>query len=261
MPRVFALLQRLMDLEGLLGSPVALAMVVFQLWMLIDAVRREEWLWAFFILVGFGFSAMLYYFQVYRMAGPAGGGVTRGFELPGAGARRRIKELQNRIYHLDKARDHFDLADVYFSQGKLGIAEKSYRASLERDAQDVDTRAHLGQCLLRQGRPAEAEPLLAGVVAEDPRHDYGYTLMALAETNTALGREPEALRLWDLVLANNAYARARVQRAELWIKQGEKDRARAELEEVLSDDQHGPKFQRRRDKVWVRRARQAIARL
>ena len=31
--------------------------------------------------------------------------------------------------------------------------------------------------------------------------------------------------------------------------------ARAEIEEVLADDAHAPTFQRRRDRVWVRRAK------
>ena len=70
----------------------------------------------------------------------------------------------------------------------------AYRAAMERDPQDIDTRAHLGQCLLREKRPAEARPLLEGVIAENPKHDYGHTMMALAETLTALGETGERAR-------------------------------------------------------------------
>ena len=154
-----------------------------------------------------------------------------------------------------------DLADIYFSQGKLAKAEASYRASLQRDPSDLDAVAHLGQCLLRAGRASEAEPLLSRVVAADAKHDYGHTLMALAETQTALGNDDGAAASWRRVLDNNAYARAKVQFAELLAKRGERARARAELEEVVSDDQHAPKFQRDRDKVWVRRARSQLASL
>ena len=42
---------------------------------------------------------MLYFFLVYRAAPSA----TQGFELPGANDRRRIKQLQAQIHHLDKA--------------------------------------------------------------------------------------------------------------------------------------------------------------
>src|SRR5947207_15143336 len=130
-------------------------MTAFQVWMLFDAVRREEWIGALFIFIGFGLSALLYFFLVYRDSPSA----TRGFELPGAHDRRRIKELQAQIHHLDKPHHYFQLGDIYFQQSKLDQAEACYRSALERDSQDIDTRAHLCQCLLRLKRPAEARPL------------------------------------------------------------------------------------------------------
>jgi hypothetical protein len=233
------------------------AVSLFQLWMFIDAIRRREWIWAAFIFIGWGFSAMFYYFAVYRAAPSA----TRGFELPGAFDRRRIKQLEAQIHYLDKAHHHSQLGDLFFQQGKLVKAESCYRAALERDAEDIDTRAHLGQCLLRQKRPAEARPLLEGVVAENPKHDYGYSQMALAETLTALGETDSALALWKQVTENHSYPRAKVQLAELYLARNQPDLARAEATEVLVDDAHGPAFQRKRDRVWVRRAKGLMRKL
>ena len=251
------LVANLLDLGYWFLSPYWLVIWLFQLWMFIDAIRRREWLWAFFIFIGSGLGAALYFFWVYRDSPSA----TRGFELPGAHDRRRIKELQAQIHHLDKAHHHFQLGDLYFQQGKLEKAEASYRAALERDAQDIDTRAHLGQCLLRQKRPAEARPLLEGVVAENPKHDYGYSQMALAETLTALGETDAALALWQQVTEGHSYPRAKVQLAELYLARNQPDLARAQVNEVLSDDAHGPAFQRKRDRVWVRRARSLLRKL
>ena len=234
-----------------ISNPLLLLPLAFQIWMLVDSVRREEWIWSLFIFLGFGISALFYYFLVYRNA-PS---TTRGFELPGAHDRKRIKELEAQIHHLDKAHHHLQLGDVYFQQGKLAKAETSYRASLERDAEDIDARAHLGQCLLRQKKPAEARPLLEKVCAENPNHDYGHSLMALAETLMALGEADAAITVWQQVLEQHDYARARVQLAELFLTKNLTDRAHAEVEEVLSGDVHAPAFQRQRDKVWIRRAR------
>lgn len=259
--RVLAIYGDFLNPGALLSNPVSWLLLGFQLWMLVDAVRRQEWIWAVCIFFFSVLSALLYYFFVFRQAGPAGGSGLRGFELPGAGTRQRIRELEGRIHHLDKARDHLDLADIYFSQGKLTKAEASYRASLDRDPTDVDAVAHLGQCLLRQNRPAEAKPLLEQALAVDPRHDYAHTLMALAEAQMALGETDAALRSWERVLASNSYARARVQFAELLASRGEKARARGELNEVIIDDQHAPKFQRARDKVWLKRAHSLLRKL
>ena len=100
-----------------------------------------------------------------------------------------------------------------------------------------------------------SRPLLEGVVAAKPDHDYGYSMMALAETLAASGESDGALGLWKRVTENHSYPRAKVQLAELYLARHQLDQARAELNEVLADDAHAPTFQRRRDRVWVRRAR------
>jgi tetratricopeptide (TPR) repeat protein len=230
----------------------ALLFVAFQIWMLVDAIRRREYIWVLAILAGLG---IWYFFYVYR----DGFSVTRGFELPGAHNRKRIKELQAKIHHLDKAHHYFQLGDIYFQQGKLDKAEAAYRASLERDPKDIDARAHFGQCLLRQKKAAEARPWLEAVCAENPKHDYGYSMMALAETLTALGEPKAAINIWCQVTACHQYPRAKVQLAELYIAGNQLDLARAELKDVLADDMHAPAFQRKRDRVWVRRAKKLIS--
>lgn len=252
-----AFLENYPFLGHLLRSPVTLALVVLQVWMLVDAARRGEWLWFVFLLL---FPPLSTFWYLLTMFG-GGGSATGGFELPGAHSRRRIKELQAQIHHLDKAHHHLALGDIYFQLGKLELAERHYRASLEREPEDRDARAHLGQCLLRRGKVEEARPFLEQVVAEDARHDYGHTLMALAECLTGLGQTELAIAVWERVLENHSYARARVQLAELYHAKGETERAREQVREVIETDPHAPAFDRRRNRVWVRRAKSLRRRL
>ena len=154
------------------------------------------------------------------------------------------------------------LGDVYFRKGKFcRRREKCYRAALERDPKDIDARAHLGQCLLRMKRPAEARPWLEGVMLEKPDHDYGHTMMALAETLGALGETDNALLYWQHITKSHFYPRAKVQLAEIYAAKKQPDLARAELKEVLNDDPHTPAYQRQRDRVWVRRAKALMGQL
>ena len=242
------------SLQHLIRNPLFWVGTAFQLWMVVDAIRRQAWMWVIIMLVFPLFGTFWYFFSVYRAAPSA----TRGFELPGAHDRKRIKELQAQIHHLDKAHHYSQLGDIYFQQGKLEKAEACYRSALERDPQDIDTRAHLGQCLLRQKKPAEARSWLEGVCAENPKHDYGHSLMGLAETLAALGETDAAIAVWQRVTQSHSYPRARVQLAELYLAKGHSDLARAELEEVLSDAPHAPAFQRKRERVWVNRARKLM---
>jgi hypothetical protein len=252
-----SLITNVLDPGYLFHNPWLLLVTAFQIWMLVHAVRNGEWLWAIFIFIGWGISAILYFFLVYR-ATPSS---MRGFELPGAQSRARIKQLQSQIHHIGNAYHYFQLGDVYFQRGKLAEAEKCYHAALERDPKDIDARAHLGQCLVRMNRPAEARPLLESVMHEKPDHDYGHTMMALAETLTALGETDNALQYWHHITQNHSYPRAKVQLAELYLAKNQPDLARAELKDVLSDDVHAPAFQRKRDRVWIRRAKSLMEKL
>ncbi len=242
---------------GPIGWITAAVLLAFCVWMFVHAILNGEYVWAALIFCFSIFTAVWYYFFVYRPSSGTGNPLT-GFELPGAADRRRIKQLQADIHHLDKAHMHLQLADIYFSQGKLEQAEESYRAAYERDPKDEDVRAHLGNCLERRGKDAEALPLLEGVCAANPRHDYGYTLMTLAETQAALGQVDRALATWRQVLSMYGYPRARVQYAELLIKQKDYAEARKPLEEVIKDAPFATKFERKREKVWFDRAKSAL---
>ena len=121
-----------------------------------------------------------------------------------------------------------------------------------------DIRAHLGNCLARQGKTQEALPLLESVCAKNPKHDYGYTLMTLAETQSAVGQIDSALATWRQVLSLYGYPRARVQFADLLIKKKEYAEARKVLEEVMHDAPYATKFERKREAVWFNRAKAAL---
>jgi hypothetical protein len=238
---------------GIGGWIVALLIFVFTAWMFVHAIRNGEYIWAVIIFLFSGLSALFYFFLVYRPS--AGSNPLAGFELPGAADRRQIKKLQADIHHLDKPHLHLQLADIYFSQGRLDEAEASYRAAYQRDPNDEDIRAHLGNCLARRGKPQEALPLLETVCAQNPKHDYGYTLMTLAETQAATGRIDPALATWRQVLSLYGYPRARVQYAGLLIQKQEYAEARKNLEEVIQDAPYATKFQRKREAVWFSRAK------
>jgi hypothetical protein len=85
--------------------------------------------------------------------------------------------------------------------------------------------------------------------------------MALAETLTALGETDGALALWKQVTESHSYPRAKVQLAELYLARGQPELARPEVREVLADDAHGPAYQRKRDRVWVRQAKSLMRKL
>ena len=99
------------------------------------------------------------------------------------------------------------------------------------------------------------------MLRENPKHDYNHTAMAYAETLAALGETDNALKSLEYVVANNSYPRAKVQLAELYLARSQPDLARVQLKDVLADDPHAPAYQRRRDRVWVSRAKSLLRKL
>lgn len=253
-----ALLLDLDRYQSWLQSPVAWLMMGFQLWMLVDAVRRQEWIWAVLILLFSVLTALLYFLLVYRPA-RAAAGPGPALELPGSSERRRIRELQAQIHHLDKAHHHAELGEIHMRQGRLEAAEKSLRAAVERDPSDLDFQASLGICLMKQGRFQEAASCLEPVCKADPKHDYGQTQMALGECLAQAGNLDSAALVLEEVLQSYSYPRARVQLAEVYLKQQRQEAARAQLEIVISDERAAVPFQRARDRSWTKRARKLLS--
>ena len=120
------------------------------------------------------------------------------------------------------------------------------------------SRFKAGGCNAISGAKVRSVCLYTAGVAAEPKHDYGHTMMALAETLASLGEAETAIQTWQRVTAEYSYARARVQLAELLFRQRRNDEARAILTEVLTDDPHNPVFQRRKDRPWIKRAKALI---
>lgn len=243
-------------LDQVLTNPLFIIVVLFWAWMFVDAIRNQEWIWAIFVGLFF-LSAIFYYFLVYRNNRAVGAMPT--FELPGAGDRKRIRELEDQIHHLDKAHHHAELGEIYMKQGKLEKASECFVAARERDSEDLDIMALQGKCFLEQERFEDAKTMLEKVVAEDVRHDYGQTQMALGVAYSRLEEISKAIEAWESVLEGNTYSQARVLLGEAYLTTGKAELAREQFQEVIGDGEHTPEFQRRKDKYWIRRARQLLS--
>lgn len=244
-------------LEMIDQIPLIIFFLPFQVWMFWDSLRREKWLWMWAIIF-FWIPAVPYYFLVYRPSQNAAP-VKEAFEFPWSANRTRIQELEEQIHHLDQAHHHAELGEIYLKQGNWEKACQHLEAARERDAEDADILALLGTCYWKQERWDEAKQTLEPVIASNARHNYGQTQMTLAQVYARLGQNDKSIAAWESVLQANTYAQARVLLGEAYLAAGRQKEARAQFKEVLRDDQHTPDFHRRRDKPWIKRARQMLA--
>ena len=122
----------------------------------------------------------------------------------------------------------------------------------------MDILGPYGQCLIKLDQLEKAVTMLEKVIEENPKHDYGATMMALANAYSKLDSTDKARVALETVLETQTYAEARVLLAEIYKKQGMSNEARQQLQEVIEDEKHAPSFVQKKDKVWTRKARQLL---
>jgi Tfp pilus assembly protein PilF len=86
---------------------------------------------------------------------------------------------------------HSGLGFEYWREGENELAEKEYRAELQRFPNDPISNCILGQILLAKSLPAEAEPLFHAALAVNPH--YSEALFGLGKTELALQHPREAV--------------------------------------------------------------------
>lgn len=233
------------------GGILSLAATI---WAVVDAVRngRYIWIWIILLLPPFGAAAYL----LVERGDLIGGAADRWLRL---GERRRIRDLRAQIELLDAPHHHAALGDALLQIGQPKEAIPSFERALEGDPEDLDARAHLGYALRRAGRHEEAEHALREVVEQRPEQDYGRALLEWGHALRELGRRDEALAAYDRLLEAFTYSEGRYARAVLLAEQGQRDRAREEMERIVREARSLPKFARARELPWIRRARIFLA--
>ncbi|MGD9546292.1 MAG: tetratricopeptide repeat protein [Candidatus Krumholzibacteriia bacterium] len=105
-----------------------------------------------------------------------------------------------------------------------GEAVRIYREGIEVHPGWLDGRSRLGRALLLQGDPREAEAILLGVLAEDPRHPRAH--LFLGEIQARQGQDSRALESWTTAHSiEPADPGTAVLLAGLYEKQGRLDKA------------------------------------
>ncbi len=237
-----------------LGSLITVLVIGFQIWMIVDCVRNRNDLYWIFIILFFSFiGALVYYFVCKRAAPEADGSFSRR-RLQ----RQRIEELQNKIHHLDKAHHYAELGDVYREQQKWAQAQQAYESALEREKDLFDARAHLGYVLLARGRAAEAWEQLGPALQQQPNFELGELLWQCARCQAALGRLPEARGLYEKFLVSHGYLQAQLEYAELLDKLGDSAAGTRALQQVVHDFDHAPRFLKRTNHQWKRKAERLL---
>lgn len=230
---------------------------VFQVAMIVHWVRaRPEFYWLWIIIL-FGPLGSAIYFFVEVLPGMR-------WKLPAIERlerRRRKRHLERVVADSPTQESLSQLARICAIEGEQERAIELYGEAIQRDPQDPESLFGRGQARLAVGRAAEAIADLKTVVEQEPAHAFYRAAVALAEAYEASGQDAKAEESYRSILGRTTVSAAYYGYARLLAKRGEKDDARKQLQSILDKQPGLPRYLRRQERRWVRKAKAMLKEL
>ncbi len=170
--------------------------------------------------------------------------------------RNEIELLENKIARLGNAHHMVQLGLVYFHQGRWAKALPLFDQALGVEADSLEAMYRKGLCHFELTNYSEAETCLEQVHAAKPDYDYGLAYLRLAQTHQRLGHVQRASEAYETLLRfYPGQPEGSYQFALLKAAEGDHARAKQLMQEVVFTARHSPRFQRRRNRHWMFKAR------
>ena len=230
--------------------------VAFNVWMIVDAIRRRAELYWFIVLI-LPFGSLIYFFAVKARD------YNFNFGRLGAAAPNKprigaLTELERRAEETPSVANKLALADALEENERYAEACHLFREVLHKHPEDKQALHGMSRALLGLRKAEEATEQLAKLMElESNYRDYSAAL-DYAEALWQTGRTEDAVDLLRGLVNETRRINHRLALAHYLRLAGQNDPARIELEQALRDFESSPDFVRRRDKKWADRAQREL---
>ena len=232
--------------------------VILQAAAILHFVRRRPdsyWLWI--ILIGGGLGALVY---IVAEVAPDVDLLRGAFDA--MGRRRRIRHLEAVVLDNPAAGNLEELADQYLDEGRYAPARELY------DKVIASGRAHTLHPYYRRGLAAlglddvpAARADLESVVAKDPKYDFHRAIGLLAHAHARAGDPEKADALFKDATAISTLSETYYNYAVFLAAHQRTDEAREWAGRILAKKPTMPRYLRRRERPWFRKAKALLKQL
>ena len=232
--------------------------VFFQLWMLVDSIRRGAPVyWP--ILIFFFSPAAVVYFFVVKLKDLNGGKAKVG--APRISSGPSLEEVAELARQTPSELNKLAFADKLAEMQRFPEAIGRYRDVLRQNKDSKEALHGAARALLNLGRPVEAIEDLATLMELDPEYrDYSAAL-DYAEALWQANQREDAIGLLTGLVSVSKRINHRMALAHYLKERGDAATARNELDQALREFASSPDFVQRRDQRWADRARKLLAEL
>ncbi len=220
------------------------------------ARRRPDNYWLWIIIMGGGIGALAY---LAVEALPDVVQVRDYFRI--VSHRKRIRQLEVIVLDNPSAGNYEELADLYFEQKKYAKAKECYDKAISSRTDSPDPFYRRSLCEIEmQDFPAAAADL-ERVIGKDPNYDYQRARGLLAYTWARTGRQQESEQLFQQVTQTSTLSETQYNFASFLAAQGKAAEAREWAQKILAKKATMPRYLKRRERPWFRRASGLLKRL
>jgi hypothetical protein len=241
---------------GLLSTNFRYGLILQGIALLHFIRRRPDNYWLWIIFMGGGIGAMVY---IAAEVLPDVSALRQYFRI--VSHRRRIKQLELLILDNPSAGNLEELADLYLEQKKYAKAKQCYDRAIGSRTDSPDPFYRRALCELELGDVPSAVADLERVVKASPAYDYQRAAGLLAHAWAQSGRENDAANLFAQVTQTSTLSETQYNYATLLASLGKADEAREWIQRILAKKPTMPRYLRRRERPWFRKAWLLLKRL
>jgi hypothetical protein len=231
--------------------------IILQIFAILHFIRRRPdtyWLWI--ILIGGGLGALVY---IAVEVVPDLGLLRDTFRI--ASHRKRIQQLEVLILDNPSAGNLEELADLYLEQKKYAKAKQYYDRAISSRTDSPDPFYRRALCELELGDFPSATADLERVVRMSPAYDYQRAAGLLAYSWSRTGKEQQAAQLFSQVTETSTISETQYNYAVFLAEQGKIDEARQWTQRILNKKATMPRYLKRRERPWFRKAAALLKKL
>jgi hypothetical protein len=212
--------------------------------------RRPDTYWLWIILIGGGLGALVY---IAAEVAPDASLLRSGFDA--MGRRRRIRDLEAAVLDNPSVGNLEELADQYLDDGRFARARELYDkviASGRADSLDPYYRRGLAEIALEDFTAALAD--LDAVVSRDRKYDLHRAIGLLAHAHARTGDPDSADALFKDATAISTLSETYYNYATFLAGRQRPAEAREWAGRILAKKPTMPRYLRRRERPWFRKA-------
>jgi len=212
--------------------------------------RRPESFWLFVIFMGGAVGAL-----VYLVVEVLPDLTQIKASVKTYSRKRRIKVLEALVQVNPAIGNKEELADLLLEEGQYARARAIYNEIISPRTEEVDVFYRRGLCAMAMNDPAAALPDLERVVNQDPKYDFYRAPGMLAQAYALTGKPDRAEKYFRDATEISTLSETMINYALFLFAQGRDEEARGWAKKVADKQLTLPRYLRRRERPWTKRAK------